>query len=373
MVDKYIRSSRPFFPKEDIENILTDISLALEDGQLRNGKNLKQFEEMFSKYIGLKNAIAFDSDSNALETVLHYYGIKGKDVIVSTNSFISVPNSVIYEGGKVVFTDINASTLSMDSQSLEENITKNTCGIIVTHIAGFPNPNLENIVKICKEHNLFLIEDATHAAGAIRHNRKIGTFGDAAIFAFTPTKVLTTGEGGMLVTNNERLSEFAKRYRYYGSGQGKTEFVELGRHMLLPEISAILGIHQLKRIEEFVRRRNNIAQIYNEELDSSYKWVSCAADDRCSYYKYPLILDNATDRPSLVDKLSKVYGIETGNIFYPPCHMQAFYKVNHTNTPLSLHVSEKILEKTIALPIHAAMSDEDAEYIVKSLNSIKNG
>ena len=258
LVEKRIRSSRPFFPREDIELILSAISVALENGWLRNGKNLSLFEQMFKDYIGAGYAVAFDSDSNALETALHYYGIKGKEVVVSTNSFISVPNSVLYEGGRVVFSDIRASTLSMNPECLSGIISKNTCGVIVTHIAGFPNPDLREIIDVCEEHGLFLIEDATHAVGAMLGGRKIGTFGDAAVFASTPTKVMTTGEGGMLVTQNEELSKMATRFRYYGSGQGKTEFVELGRHMLMPEISAILGVYQLKRLDEFIEKRNRI-------------------------------------------------------------------------------------------------------------------
>ncbi len=369
MTEKFIRSSRPFFPKEDINLILSDISESLENGLLRNGKNLSLFEEMFARYIGADNAVAFDSDSNALETALHYYNIRGKEVIVSTNSFISVPNSVVYEGGKVVFSDVRASTLSMDPEFLLKAISEKTCGVIVTHIAGFPNPDLEEITEICEEHGLFLIEDATHAAGAIRKNRKIGTFGDAAVFAFTPTKVLTTGEGGMLVTGRKELCEMARKYRYYGSGQGKTEFVELGRHMLLPEISAILGLHQLRRIEEFVEKRNRIAKIYDEKLSSSYGVVSCSPSDRCSYYKYPLTLGDNVDRPRFADAL-KSYGVETGNVFYPPCHMQAFYRASDARAALSLPVSERTLEKTIALPIHAAMSEEDADYVVKCIKTV---
>ena len=111
---------------------------------------------------------------------------------------------------------------------------------------------------------MFLVEDATHAIGATVNGQKAGSFGDAAVFAFTPTKVLTTGEGGMLVSNNSELSEFAKRFSFYGSGVGKTNFVNLGRHMVLPEISAILGIYQLKRLEEFIDRRNEIAKRYDQ-------------------------------------------------------------------------------------------------------------
>ena len=233
---------------------------------------------MVAQYVGIKNAVAFDSDSSAYETVLRYFDVNGGEVVVCTNSFVSVPNSVVFAGGKVVFADIRAETLSMDPESLLQNISPNTRGVIVTHIAGFPNPDLKRIIEICREHRLFLIEDATHAIGATVNGQQAGTFGDAAVFAFTPTKVLTTGEGGMLVTNNAELSEFAKRYSFYGSGVGKTNFVDLGRHMVLPEISAILGIYQLKRIEEFIARRNKIAAVYNEAFDkiSTMRTVKCS-------------------------------------------------------------------------------------------------
>jgi len=371
LTNKFIRSSRPFFPKEDIERILLDIAAVLEEGRLRNGANLNAFEKMFADYIGVKNAVAFDSDVSALETVLQYYNVKNREVIVCTNSFISIPNSVVYAGGKVVFADIRKETLSMDPNSLKRNISENTCGVIVTHIAGFPNPDLKEIMEICEKHGLFLIEDATHAVGATFEGRKVGTFGDAAVFAFTPTKVLTTGEGGMLVTNDSGLAEEAKRFRYYGAGLGKTEFVKLGRHMMLPEISAILGIYQLKRIEEFIAKRNKIAGFYNDAFDKlkSVKTVKCPSGNRSSYYKYPLILSEIIDKAKFTQLLEKKFGIETGNVFYPPCHLQPVYKNLSTNSKASiLIISEKVLSRTITLPLHAAMSDEDAEYVTDSVD-----
>ncbi|MCW4003216.1 MAG: aminotransferase class I/II-fold pyridoxal phosphate-dependent enzyme [Candidatus Bathyarchaeota archaeon] len=193
---KLIRSSRPFFPKEDIDRLLLDISAVLEEGQFRNGKNVTLFEQMVANYIGVKNAVAFDSDSSAFETALRYFNVNDGEVVVCTNSFISVPNSVLSAGGKVVFADIRADTLSMDPKSLLQNITPKTRGVIVTHIAGFPNPDLERITEICHESGLFLIEDATHAIGAAINGKKVGSFGDSAVFSFAPTKVLTTGEGG---------------------------------------------------------------------------------------------------------------------------------------------------------------------------------
>jgi dTDP-4-amino-4,6-dideoxygalactose transaminase len=369
MSTKPIRSSRPFFPPEDISLILQDIRLALEEGRLRNGKNLSAFEKLFADYLKIENAVAFDSDSSAFETILHYFGVKDREVIVCTNSFISVPNSVLYSGAKVVFADIREDTLSIDVQSVKNKISDKTCGVIVTHIAGFPNPDLKEIIRLCKDNDLFLIEDATHAVGATVEGQKAGTFGDAAVFAFTPTKILTTGEGAMLVSNDNKLAEEAKRFSYYGSGTGKTNFVNLGRHMMLSEISAIMGLYQLKRVEEFITWRNEIAAIYNKVIDKSIKMhrVRCTEGCRCSYYKYPLILDESVDTKQFTQILMDQFGVETGNVFYPPCHLQTVYKkLSAQNRMDTLPVAEKVLSQTITLPMHAALSKDEAKYVMNS-------
>jgi dTDP-4-amino-4,6-dideoxygalactose transaminase len=371
--EKIIRSSRPYFPKEDIEKIMKDIAVVLEDGRLRNGKNLQLFERTLADYVDAKEAVAFDSDGDALETVLRYYGAKGKEVVVCTNSFISMPNSVVYAGGKVVFADIRADTISMDPESLRKCVSDKTCGVVVTHIAGFPNPDLREIMEICVEHDLFLIEDATHAIGATLDGRKMGSFGKVGVFAFTPTKVLTSGEGGAMVTNDAKLSEYAKHYRFYGSGVGKTEFVNLGRHMVLPEVSAILGIYQLKRAEEFIAKRNKIADIYNEELDKLdyVKTVKIAGNARCSYYKYPLTLDRRVNKIKFTEKLYKEFGVETGNVFYPPCHMQSFYREDEICVERGIPTtSEDVLARTITLPIHVEMTQREAVCVVDGVQTI---
>lgn len=372
MSEKHIRSSRPYFPKEDIDRLLVDIREALETGGLRNGKNLLEFERMFAEYIGVKNAVAFDSDGDALETALRYYGAEGKEVVVCTNSFISIPNSVVYAGGRVVFADIMAETLSMDPSSLRKCIAKKTAGVVVTHIAGFPNPNLREIVEICEDNDLFLVEDATHAVGASFEGKKVGTFGRAAVFAFTPTKVLTTGEGGMLVTDEAELAEEAKRFRYYGSGPGKSSFVKVGRHMMLPEISAVLGIYQLRRVEEYIAKRNIIARIYDDYLDKIYsvRTLKCVPDGRCSYYKYPLTLNTSVDKAKFTALLDKEYGIETGNVFYPPCHMQPVYSDCGISANFDLEISENVLARTITLPMHVGMSKKDADLVVEGVKAV---
>ncbi|MCW3996525.1 MAG: DegT/DnrJ/EryC1/StrS family aminotransferase [Candidatus Bathyarchaeota archaeon] len=372
MNKELIRSSRPLFPKNDIDQVLRGIQEVLESGQFRNGKNVAVFERMVAQYVGVNSAVAFDSDSSAFETALRYFGIDGGEVVVCTNSFISVPNSVVAAGGKVVFADINADTLSMDSVSLRQNITAKTRGIIITHIAGFPNPELKEIMEVCSKHDLFILEDATHAIGASVNGRKVGTFGDAAIFAFTPTKVITTGEGGMLVTNDAELAEFSKLYSFYGSGPGKTNFVNLGRHMVLPELSAVLGIHQLKRLEEFITRRNEIAEIYDETLNKmgAMRTIVCPVGYRSSYYKYPLILDPEVNKAEFTRRLLEEFAVETGNIFYPPCHLQGVYKKVGACTYGSLSTAEEVLSRTITLPMHAALSNEEINRVLDAMSQL---
>lgn len=367
-----IRSSKPVFPPEDIRLILQDIADVLVEGQFRNGKNVKLFEDMVAEYTGVGGAVAFDSDSSAYETALRYFDVAGREVVVCTNSFVSAPNSVIAVGGKVVFADITADSLSMDLESLKQNITSNTKGVIVTHIAGFPNPNIKAIQQLCRDKGLFLIEDATHAIGATVDGQKVGSFSDAAVYAFTPTKVATAGEGGMLVSNNAELCEFARRFRFYGSGAGKTNFVELGRHMMLPELSAVLGIYQLKRLDEFIARRNQIAKQYNDalELSSSFTTVRCAKGFKSSYYKYPLILDSRIDKAAFTKRLFENFGIETGTVFYPPCHMQGVYRKHGAFAYGGLSVAEEVLARTITLPMHVGLFDEDVAYVIEKVKSL---
>ncbi len=173
----------------------------------------------------------------------------------------------------------------------------------------------------------------------------------------------------MLVTDN---AELARKYSYYGSGPGKTNFVNLGRHMMMPEISAILGIHQFKRIEEFITKRNEIADIYNKAFDEMigvYR-IKCPAGSRSSYYKYPLTLSSKVDKTKFVKSLEN-FEIETGNVFYPPCHQQAVYKLQGEEG-LALPVSEKVLAQTVTMPMHVELSNADVLQVVESVSLALN-
>jgi len=195
-----VPAAKIHFSEEDRKRVLKQVDGILESGQLTLGKYTREFEEEFAKYVGVKYAVAVNSGTSALEIPLRALDVQGFSVIVLTNTFFATPASVIHAGGKVIFADMTEN-LCLDPDSVKKKIQKDTKGIILVHIGGVVPPQIKEIQEICHEHNLFLIEDAAHAHDSTLNGRQAGTFVDAAAFSFYPTKVMTSGEGGMIVTN----------------------------------------------------------------------------------------------------------------------------------------------------------------------------
>jgi len=349
--------------------ILKDIEETLRSGVLTDGHNVKAFEREFADYVGVKHAIAVNSGTSALEIALRYYKLTGQEVIVPTNTFVATPNSVIFAGGKPVFADIREDTLCIDPEDVKKKISSKTAGIIVVHIAGLVCPQIRVLNELCEDHDLFLLEDAAHAHGAMIDGKKAGSLGDAGCFSFYPTKVMTTGEGGMITTDNSRLAETALCMRTHGQNSNR-RMVMLGHNWRMSEIAAILGRHQLNNLEAFVHRRNEIAKQY-EGLLADIKeivLIKTPPNIRHSYYKYPLKVRDDADVGKLALTLKNEYGIETGNIYYPPCHLHPFYKENFGTKENDLLTSENVLKRVMCLPMHAGLANEDTEYVSEALH-----
>jgi len=366
-----IPSARPFFNEEDIKAISLQISAILKSGQLVLGPNTERFEQLFKSYCGTKHAVAVSSCTAALEIVLRYFDIETKEVIVPTNTFITTGNAVIYSGGILILADIKSDTLCLDPADLLKKITSNTKGVIVVHIAGLPCPDMKEIQKICRERNLFLIEDAAHAHGATIDGRKTGSMGDAGCFSFYPTKVMTTSTGGMITTNNDKLAEYARSLRHYGTGMGLENVVNLGNDWLMDEISAVLGIFQLRALESFLARRNEIASKYNTELIKIKKveLFKVPNNFRHSYYKYPILLSKTIDKRSVIEKMKSTFGIAVGSIYDPPCHLQPVYQQRFGFRRGMFPVAEEILERTCCLPMYSQMTEKEVNYVLQSLKA----
>jgi perosamine synthetase len=367
-----IPSTMPFFRENDIQEISEELQKILKNGRLILGPYTHEFEKNFREYCGVKHAVAVSSCTAALEIVMRYFDVKGKEVIVPTNTFVATSNAVIYSGGTPVLTDINPETLCMDPGALLKNITPKTKGVIIVHIAGIISPEIEEIKQICKDRNLFLIEDDAHAHGAMINGQKAGSLADAGCFSFYPTKVMTTCTGGMITTNDDGLADYATSLRHHGVGKDLEDIVNLGNDWLMDEISALLGIYQLKALEDNVKQRNEIARRYAEYLENIEEigLFTAPPNIRYSYYKYPVVLSRNIDKKKLIGKMESEYGIHLGSVYDPPSHLQPAYKKVFGFKKGMFPRAEGILQRVVCLPMFVQMTDEQVKYVLQSFEKV---
>lgn len=364
-----VSSSSPFFDETTTESILNDIKLTLKSGRLTLGPRTQDFEKEFSEYIGAKHAVAVNSGTAALEIMLRFLNIGDKEVIVPTNTFVATPTAVYLCGGKPVFADMKADTLCIDLEDLKKRVSPKTTGVITVHVSGLICPQMAELRSFCRDNKLFLLEDAAHAHGAMIDGQKAGNLCDGGAFSFYPTKVMTTGQGGMITTNDSKMAEVARRMRDHGLDSNRI-MVMIGDNWCMSEVTAIIGKSQLAHLEEFVSKRNQIAQNYNCSLRkiSDVSLFETPTNIRNSYYKYPMLLDDNLNREKIASIMKNQFGIETGSIYYPPCHLHPWFMENLGTKKGDLPVSEKVLSQVICLPIHPHLSDEQVQYILKAFS-----
>ena len=357
------------FPDTDRQEILSRMDEALSTGQLTLGKYGREFEKQFCRHVGSRYAVAVNSGTSAIEIAMRVFGVEGKDVLVPTNTFFATPAAVLHAGGNVRFVDADSDTFSIDFDALQRAVTPHTVGVIVVHIAGIITPRLPEICDWCHERGLFVFEDAAHAHGSALNGQQAGTFGDAASFSFYPTKVITSAEGGMIITDSERIRNEAMLYR----DQGKASFtsnvhIHLGYNWRMSEPHAIIGLSQLKRLDEFIAARCEIASVYDERLRDAPGITPLRIPINCrsNYYKYVCLLDPRINRAALKQTLREQYGVGlSGEVYELPCHQQPVFEKYCGS--ISLPVSEDICRRHVCLPISARMTVKEAAYVVDAL------
>src|ERR1043165_4814419 len=223
-----VSGARPLFHEEDVPELLGRIENIIRGGRLIFGENTREFEERFREYVGTRYAVTVNSCTTALEIALRFFGAKGREVIVPTNTFASCVKAIMSAGGTPVLAGMNPATFCLDTEDAISRINSNTAGIIVVHIAGLIYPEIDRLREIARERGLFLIEDPSHAHGATIDERPARSLSDAACFSFYPTKVMTTGTGGMITTNNDGLADYARSLRHHGQGKSLEEIVNFG-------------------------------------------------------------------------------------------------------------------------------------------------
>lgn len=370
-----INMADPHFSEDDRKWIHREIDSIL-DGALSMGPNVQAFEREFAARIGVRHAIAMNSCTSALEAALLAKGAAGREVIVPAETFIATGMAVHLVGGTPVFAEISESTLCLDLDDVKRRVTPQTAGVILVHMAGLITPDILAFRQFCNEQGLFLIEDAAHSPGARFNGREAGTFGHVGCFSFFPTKVITSGEGGMLTTDDDYVADYARSFQNRGRDMrsSKEQYVIPGRNVRMTEMSALLGRVQLSHLDEFLSKRRQLAAVYARELSGRDELLMIIPEilENSSFWKVPLLLDPALDRELITQKMADA-GVVVDWAYQPALHLQPVFRSLYGTVDGSLPTTESILGRHLCLPCHQRMTEDDAVYVVKMLkNAIKN-
>lgn len=349
------------FIKNKINPALTDI---IKNGHFILGKDLEKFEVDFAEYCGCLHAVGVASGTAALHLALTALGLKkGDEVITTSMSFNATAEAIALTGATPVFIDVNEKNLSIDVQKIEARITKKTRAILPVHLYGIP-VEIEKIMRICRKHKLFLVEDCAQAHGSLFQNRHVGSFGDIGCFSFMPSKNLGCfGDAGCIVTNNQTLAEKIKKLRNHGR---TTKYIhdELGFAERMDNLQAAVLNIKLKFLDKWNQRRQEIAKTYDTQLDlSKIKRIETTPKSKNSYYVYNILVKN---REELSEALREK-NIETG-IYYPlPLHLQPVFK-DLGYKEGDLPIVERLAKKILAIPMHPFLKENEIEYIISQVN-----
>ena len=360
-VKKKIKLFEPSTGKDEENSIKRVLKSKLWASGAGIGKVL-EFEKKFRKYINSKNCIAVNSGTAALNLALTMYDIKNKEVILPSLTFVSTANAVIMNGGKPIFVDVDPYTLNIDTEKIENSISEKTKVVLPVHFGGL-SCDLDKINSLSKKYNLKIIEDAAHATGASYKNKKIGSHSMAVCFSFHPIKNLAMPTGGLISINDKnykKIGELLSARRWCGITDRKNtlyDVKEIGNNYYMNELSAAIGLVQLKKLDKLNSIRKKIAKRYYQEIKLSTKMQY---DKNCSYHLYWILVKN---RNEFIKKLSR-YKIETGT-HYKPVHTFSLYK-----SKTKLKITENVGKSIVTIPCHPNLKESDIDKIIKSINSL---
>ncbi|MDA3898327.1 MAG: UDP-4-amino-4,6-dideoxy-N-acetyl-beta-L-altrosamine transaminase [Desulfobacteraceae bacterium] len=369
---------RQLINEDDIEAVVE----VLRSDYLTTGPKINEFENAISEYVGTKYSIALSSGTAALHSAMHAIGIgPGDEVILPPITFAATANCVVYQGGTPVFADVEPETLLIDPIKVEKKITPKTKVIIGVDYAGQPC-DWNALRGIAKKHNLILVADGCHALGAEYRGVKVGSLADLTAFSFHPVKHITTGEGGMVTTDNQDWAEKIRMFRNHGittdhrereeTGSWLYEMTDLGFNYRITDFQSALGISQLKKLPDFLKKRRKIADQYNTFFSSreSVKPLSVKTDRLHAYHLYVVKLhkDKENSRQDVFNQLRK-NGIGV-NVHYIPVHMHPFYRKNFGYKAGDYPVAEKAFESILSLPMFPSLKKNEIEHVIENIRQI---
>jgi perosamine synthetase len=382
--DLVVNAARVVFPAADREEIARAVADVLGSGMLTLGPYTRQFEAAFAAAHPARgprdddppdgqfpNAIATASGTSALEIILRALGVGGRDVVLPANTFYATAAAVLRAGARPIFADIDVSTLGLSPESVLAALTSDTAAVVAVHIGGLISPHVDQLRVTCAERGIALVEDAAHAHGSTYDGRFAGSFSAAAAFSFYPTKVVTCGEGGMILTRSARLADEARIYRDQGKGSfGANHHVRHGYAWRMSELNAACGLVHLRRMAEFIERRRAVAARYDEALAGldGLQPVREPSGCRSNFYKYVALLPAGADRERFKRELAKRHEVRlAGEVYDLPLHRQP---VLAEFAGPALPVAENVCARQICLPVHSDMRDDEIDQVVAAVAAV---
>lgn len=348
----------------------------LETFHLSLGKKYLEFEKIIAKFADVKYAVAVNSGTSGLHLIIRALGIgRGDEVITTPFSFIASSNCILFEGAKPVFIDIDEKTFNIDVSKIEGKITNKTKAILTVDIFSQP-ADWDELKKIAKKHKLYLIEDSAEALGSEYKGKKCGSFGDAAVFAFYPNKQITTGEGGVVLTNNKKIADLCRSMANQGRkvlNRKWLEHIMLGYNYRLDEMSCALGIAQMERLKEILKKRAKVAQLYNKKLKGieGLEIPYIEPGNKISWFVYVVKLAEnfaGKKRDKIIKEMAK-RGIQCSN-YFQTIHLQPFYRKEFSYKVGAFPIAEDISRRTLALPFFNNLTEKEIDFVVKNLKDI---
>lgn len=375
--DSYLAYGRQWIDEEDIQAVVD----VLKGDFLTTGPTINRFEQAVADYVGTKYAVAFSNGTAALHGACFAAGIEeGDEVITTPMTFAASANCVLYMGGFPVFADIDNKTYNISPENIEKLITEKTKAVIPVDFTGQP-VELDMIMDIAKKHNLVVIEDAAHALGATYKDKKIGSIADMTMFSFHPVKHITTGEGGIITTNNKKYYDKLLQFRSHGITRNQEQLINktegpwyyemqfLGYNYRMTDFQAALGLSQLKKNDKFVELRKQYVDLYNKAFEQNEfinsPYIKTDSDSSWHLYVIRLKLDKLNaDRKEIFEALiSENIGV---NVHYIPVHMLPYYSDLGYQKGIC-PIAEKLYEEIITLPLFPSMSEKDVKDVINAV------
>ena len=364
---------------EDDINAVVDV---LKSDYLTTGPKIAEFEQAVASYTGAKYAVAISNGTSALHAACFAAGIgRGDEVITTPLTFAASANCVLYCGGTPVFADVDPYTYNIDPEDIRKKITDKTKAIIAVHLAGQPC-DMDEIHSIAQEHNLIVIEDGAHALGSVYKGKKVGCLSDMTTFSFHPVKPITTGEGGMIMTDNEELYKRLVLFRSHGITRDESmmtrnegpwfyQQLDLGYNYRITDIQCALGCSQMRKLDKFLKRRRELAERYNNAFIECDNIVTPyqLSDTQSGWHLYIVQVKNH-DRKQVFETLrDKGIGV---NVHYIPVYMHPYYQ-EHGYKDVHCANAEEIYSHIISLPLYPGLTDEQQDYVIDTLKQLCEG